>query len=179
MLNSISRITDINDCPFFDSISNTVSPVIFYNKLSTLLTWSVTSLQYGDHRPYVVFSLLRRWRDKYSERATRRDLSSSYPEEFLQDQLFDWLDESEGAGDEVNIGRVAAVFGKLVKEGLFGYAEYVQRLVARGEQGLSYAQVMLSCYTDRLLADKKYRSRNRAIESSCGVYLYNSLLLPY
>ena len=88
----------------------------------------------------MVFSLLRHWRDRYSERATRRDLSSPSPDEFLQDQLFDWLDESEGAADEGNLGRVAAVFGKLVKEGLFGYAEYVQRLVARGEQGLTYPQ---------------------------------------
>lgn len=33
------------------------------------------------------------------------------------------------------------MFGRLAREGLFGYAEYMQRLVARGEQGLSDAQV--------------------------------------
>lgn len=141
MLNSISHDDEIDDSTFFDSISHTSAPA-FYNKLTTLLTWSVTSLQYGDHRPYVACSLLRLWRDKHSERATRRDLSWPSPDEVLQDQLFDWLDESEAAADDDNLVRLAVVFGKLVKDGLFGYAEYVQRLVARGEQGLTYPQVI-------------------------------------
>jgi mediator of RNA polymerase II transcription subunit 12 len=69
----------------------------------------------------------------------RRDITS--PDDFLQDLLFDWLDESELAGEEANLSSVASLFGKLVRDGLFQYAKYVQRLVARGEPGLSYTQV--------------------------------------
>jgi mediator of RNA polymerase II transcription subunit 12 len=69
----------------------------------------------------------------------RRDFTS--PDDFLQDLLFDWLDESELAGEEANLANVVSLFGKLVRDGLFQYAKYVQRLVARGEPGLSYTQV--------------------------------------
>ena len=41
----------------------------FARKLDILLTWSVTSLQYGDHRPYAAACILEEWRRKAGERA--------------------------------------------------------------------------------------------------------------
>jgi len=123
--------------PFFDNRSD--DPSVFTEKIDTLLTWSLTPLQFGDHRPCAAVTLLRLWRNRCEDRAVRRDRTS--PDDFLQDQLFDWLDESLVAGEEANLRGVAALFGKLVKDGLFDYAKYVQRLVARGGPGLSYTQV--------------------------------------
>jgi len=104
----------------------------FKEKLDMLLTWSVTPLQYGDHRPFAAVSLVRIWRDRACERANRRDVET--PSEFLQDQLFDWLDSSEVAGDPNNIRDVTLLYGKLVKHEVFSYPSYIQRLIARGER---------------------------------------------
>jgi mediator of RNA polymerase II transcription subunit 12, fungi type len=112
---------------------------LFASKLDTLLTWSVTPLQYGDYRPYAAATLLRVWRDRTEARTTPRDIM--LPEEFVQDHLFDWLDGSDVATSEANIRMVAFVFGNLVEYGLFSYANYIQRLIARGEPGLSLEAV--------------------------------------
>lgn len=112
---------------------------IFSRKLDILLTWSVTPLQYGDHRPYAAACLLRGWRDKAKERAIRRDVAN--PDEQIQDQLFDWLDSSAAAGDVGNLPAVSLLFGELVRHELFSYAKYMQRLIARGEPGLSFNDV--------------------------------------
>ena len=48
----------------------------------------------------------------------------------LQDFLFDWLGTSETAADRANLRLVGSLFEKLVKDGLFEYAAYIQRLVA-------------------------------------------------
>ena len=111
-----------------------------------LLTWSVTSLQYGDHRPFAAVTLIRLWRDRAHDRASRRGVAT--PSEFLQDQLFDWLDVSEVAGEAANIRDVALLYGKLVKHEVFSYASYIQRLIARGEIGLSYTEVGMFCDVD-------------------------------
>ena len=112
---------------------------VFSRKLDLLLTWSVTPLQFGDHRPYAAATLLRFWRSRAEERATRRDRES--PDDFLHDLLFDWLDSNEVAADAANLPRVAMLYGQLVKRDLFSYAKYVQRLIARGEPGLSDTEV--------------------------------------
>jgi mediator of RNA polymerase II transcription subunit 12 len=127
----------MDSVPFFDGVSE--NPSVFAENINTLLTWSITPLQFGDHRPYTAATLLRLWRHRRGERAMRRDFTS--PDDFLQDQLFDWLDENELAGEETNLSSVVGLFGKLVRDSLFDYAKYVQRLVARGEPGLSYTQV--------------------------------------
>lgn len=129
----------MESCSFFDGI-NEPSPA-FAHKLDILLTWSVTPLQYGDHRPYAAVSLLQCWRDKAEEHAIRRDRAS--PNDNVQDYLFDWLDVSEVARDENNLASVALLFDQLVKHCLFDYGLYIQRLIARGEQGLSFADVSL------------------------------------
>jgi mediator of RNA polymerase II transcription subunit 12 len=125
-------------CFFQNELDNTPA---FKEKLDMLLTWSVTPLQYGDHRPFAAVTLIRLWRDRACERATRRDFET--PNDFLQDQLFDWLDTSEVAGEARNIRDVALLYGKLVKQELFSYTKYIQRLIARGEAGLSFTEVRL------------------------------------
>ncbi len=122
---------------FFDDVAED-SPA-FTRKLDTLLTWSVTPLQYGDHRPYAAASILRFWRGRAEERAIRRDRDS--PDDFIQDHLFDWLDSSEAASDAANLSSIALLYGQLVKPGLFSYPKYIQRLIARGEVGLSSSEV--------------------------------------
>jgi mediator of RNA polymerase II transcription subunit 12 len=51
------------------------------------------------------------------------------------------LDSSDVTGEIDNIRAVSLLFGKLIKHELFSYASYIQRLIARGEPGLSYAEV--------------------------------------
>lgn len=123
--------------PFFQNGPDNTP--VFKEKLDMLLTWSVTPLQYGDHRPFAAVTLVRLWRDRARERATRRDIET--PSDFLQDQLFDWLDSSEVAGETNNLRDVALLYGKLVKQELFSYTKYIQRLIARGEPGLSFTEV--------------------------------------
>lgn len=108
-------------------------------------------MQYGDHRPYAAMTLLRAWRDRAEERASRRDFTS--PNEVIQDELFDWLDDNEYAGEERNLPAISLLFGELIEKGLFSYDQYIQRIIARGETGLSFNEVSaalslfsLSCY---------------------------------
>jgi mediator of RNA polymerase II transcription subunit 12 len=113
-------------------------------RIGILLVWSVTPLQYGEHRRYAVATLLRQWQTKRDERALRRDsaVSLGAHDEFLQDCLFDWLDSSEVAGDPANISAVALLYYQLIKQDLFSYNKYTQRLIARGDVGLSSAEVI-------------------------------------
>lgn len=127
ILNSICSSTDMSTISFFSSpIPESSSS--FVDKLDTLLTWAVTPLQYGSHRPYAAVTLLQ----AYHERNARRELSSAT----LHDHLFDWLDSKPAVREASNLRAVAGLFGKLMKSGLFDYGAYVQRLVARGEEGL-------------------------------------------
>jgi mediator of RNA polymerase II transcription subunit 12, fungi type len=88
-------------------------------------------MQYGDHRPLAAVTLIRRWHATVTERAQRREYL--HPDELLQDSLFAWLDSSVTAGQHENLKSITLLFGYLVKEGFFSFAEYLQRLVARGE----------------------------------------------
>ncbi|KAI0769653.1 hypothetical protein BD413DRAFT_627402 [Trametes elegans] len=137
LLNSISGNTDMSAVALFDD-SSEISPS-FSRKLDFLLTWSVTPLQYGDHRPYAAACLLQLWRNKAEERAIRRDAPA--PDAQIQDLLFDWLDGSDVAGEPGNLPAVALLYGQLVKHELFSFELYMQRLIARGETGLSFSQV--------------------------------------
>ncbi|KAG6886295.1 hypothetical protein C0993_006705 [Termitomyces sp. T159_Od127] len=132
LLNSISSSKNMKSIQFFSR--STDDEARFTEKLDMLLTWCVTPLQFGDHRPFAAVTLIRDWRMDAADRATRRH--SSPPDEFLQDRLFDWLDSSSVAADPENIRSVSLLYGKLVKHELFSYASYIQRLVARGESGL-------------------------------------------
>ncbi|KAF5386158.1 hypothetical protein D9615_002361 [Tricholomella constricta] len=136
LLNSISSHTDIGNLQFFSH--STDDAASFIEKLDMLLTWCVTPLQYGDHRPFAAVTLIRNWRTQAGDRATRRDFNP--PDEILQDRLFEWLDSSDVAREPDNIRAVSLLYGKLVKYELFSYASYIQRLIARGEAGLSFIE---------------------------------------
>lgn len=138
LLNSIVSTTDLKDIHFFDPHQEVDSPQ-FSRKLSLLLSWSVCYLQYGDHRPYAAASLLGQWRDKAEERASRRDFAS--PNEIIQDEIFEWLDTNEKARDSRNTIMISILFGELIQKGLFSYDKYIQRIIARGETGLSFSEV--------------------------------------
>ncbi|KAL1745362.1 hypothetical protein HDZ31DRAFT_36596 [Schizophyllum fasciatum] len=138
LLNSISGQTDIGELPFFADCGD--SAPRFAAKLDMLLSWSVTPLQFGDHRIFAAVSLIANWKEQALERAARRARTSPPPGDFLQDQLFDWLDASEVAAAQENIRDVASLYGELVRRGLFSYDLYVQRLIARVEQGLTVAE---------------------------------------
>jgi Eukaryotic Mediator 12 subunit domain len=112
-------------------------------RIGLLLVWSVTPLQYGEHRRYAVTSLLRQWKDKRDERALRRDsvLDPDGNDDFLQDYLFDWLDSSDVARDPQNLSAIALLYHELIRHNLFSYTKYTQRLIARGDVGLSTTNV--------------------------------------
>ncbi|EEB92684.1 hypothetical protein MPER_08771, partial [Moniliophthora perniciosa FA553] len=147
MLNSITTDTDVATLPFFPVVSEDWSGMP--EKLTTLLTWSVTPLQFGDHRPFVAVTLIRHWRLKAGERANRRDVMP--PDELLQDRLFEWLDSAEVSKDTQNIRTIALLYGELVKHHLFSYTRYLQRLIARGEPGLSFAEAQDIFAVDSLI----------------------------
>lgn len=150
ILNSISATTDLQNIPFFDGCNDGKNR-IFTQKLDVLLSWAVTPLQYGEHRPYAAVTLLQMWRDKAEEHASRRDAVS--PNEVLQDQLFDWLDVSNVAAASENARAVSQLYGELVDKELFSYAKYIQRVIARGESGLSFSEVRRIMNVRRCISD--------------------------
>jgi mediator of RNA polymerase II transcription subunit 12, fungi type len=155
----------LNAPPFFLDIAD--DPSRFAEKLHVLLSWSVTPLQYGDHRSFAAATLIRNWRDRACDRATRRHLKP--PDGFLQDQLFDWLDSSKIASEPDCIRAVALLFGSLLKYELFSYASYIQRLVARGEQGLSFIEVRSNqLIVDLYSSESLCRKQDHGIETFLG-----------
>ncbi|KAJ3559369.1 hypothetical protein NM688_g388 [Phlebia brevispora] len=137
LLNAFSGNSDIDSISYFDACLD--DPACFARKLDILLTWSVTPLQFGDHRGYVAATLLQSYSDRAEERAIRRGRDP--PEDVIQDHLFEWLDSSKAAGDATTLPNVAVLYGQLLKRGIFSYPQYIQRLIARGEQGLLVTEV--------------------------------------
>ena len=134
-------MTDISSISFFDSgVESDLD--YFSHKLGLLLSWSICPFQYGSHRPYAAMTLLHIWRDRMEDRASRRDCTS--PDEVIQDALFDFLDINEYAGDAANLSAVSLLFGELVEKNLFSYDQYIQRIIARGESGLSFNEVSIA-----------------------------------
>ena len=109
---------------------------LFWDRAYVLLDWSVTPLQYGDHRIYAVANVLRQSKEKLDEQLSLRDPSSPRGDALFQMRLFEWLDTSKTVGELDNRRTVALLLGKLIKLQLFSYAQYVQRLIARGDVGL-------------------------------------------
>ncbi|VDC06366.1 unnamed protein product [Peniophora sp. CBMAI 1063] len=138
-LNSISIETNIDNFIYLDA--PTRSPV-FARKVERLLTWAVTPLQFGDHRPYAAATLLQRWRERLVPRSRSRD------QDTLQDLLFEFLDANEPNAQ--SLPAIALLYGELVKSGLFSYELYIQRLIARCEPGLSFSDVSGSRHRDYL-----------------------------
>ncbi|PFH52051.1 hypothetical protein AMATHDRAFT_57831 [Amanita thiersii Skay4041] len=136
LLNSISEKTDLNTISFLQCLTEDMAH--FAAKIDIVFTWSISSHQYGDHRPFAAVTLIKLWREKFCERASRRDLLS--PDHSLQDILFDWLDTCEAAGEKHNTKSVVMLYSLLIDHGLFHFPAYIQRLIARGESGLSFTE---------------------------------------
>lgn len=109
---------------------------LFWDRVNVLLDWSVTPLQYGDHRIYAVATILRHCKEKLDEQLALRDPSCPRSDALFQMRLFEWLDTSKIVGELENRRTVSPLIGRLIKLGLFSYTQYVQRLVARGDVGL-------------------------------------------
>jgi mediator of RNA polymerase II transcription subunit 12, fungi type len=104
---------------------------VFESRLNILLTWSVTPLQYGDHRPYVARSILLKWKHEAKLRSIRRGTPPDYD---IQEKLFCWLDTNPVAHDhDRNLVAVTGLYGELLKHKLFSFPRLIQRLMARGE----------------------------------------------
>ncbi|KDQ49550.1 hypothetical protein JAAARDRAFT_42784 [Jaapia argillacea MUCL 33604] len=158
LLNSISANTDLETLNYFPTDHSAHPSPSFTHKLRLLLSWCITPLQYGDHRPYVVSTLLTRWLKRASRRTTHSDSidtdtnstntsgAGSAPARILQDELFDWLDTCECTCVE----GVARLFGELGKNGLWSFDEYLGRLISRGEIGLSNLEEPTSRHRDFL-----------------------------
>lgn len=157
-LNSISASTDIDAFPYIDASARSPG---FSRKVERLLTWAVTPLQFGDHRPYTAATLLQRWRERLVPRSRSSD------QEILQDLLFEFLDANES--DAQSLPAIALLYGELVKGGLFSYELYIQRLIARGEPGLSFSDVrLLSSSSPHLSAQYSCRVRVLDIANTFG-----------
>lgn len=109
---------------------------LFWDRARVLLDWSVTPLQYGDHRIYAVASVLRQSKEKLDEQLAMRDPSCPRGDALFHMRLFEWLDTSKTVGELENRRTVAPLLGQLIKLQLFSYSQYVQRLIARGDVGL-------------------------------------------
>lgn len=141
MLNAVSINTDIATLHtrYFGADQAQLSA-----KLDILLTWAISPTQYGHHRHYLVVTIISAWCDQQNDRDARRQMerdSGSTPNEVLQDALFDFLDKSDMLAGGERLGDTALLFGQLGKAKLFSFAAYLQRLVARGEPGLSFTNV--------------------------------------
>lgn len=137
LLNSLTESMNLSSVTILDTSFDDMDS--FSTKLNMLLTWSITSHQYGDHRPYAVASLLFLWMHRMEDRAMRRGWPS--PDEILQDKLFEWLDTSDVVTNANNLSAMAVTFSELVFRGIFSYSKYLHRLIARGENGLLVKQV--------------------------------------
>lgn len=109
---------------------------LFWDRVYVLLDWSVTPLQYGDHRIYAVANILRQSKEKLDEQLALRDPSCPRGDALFQTRLFEWLDTSKIVAEPESRRAMAPLLGKLVALGLFSYPQYVQKLIARGDIGL-------------------------------------------
>ncbi|KZO95835.1 hypothetical protein CALVIDRAFT_598893 [Calocera viscosa TUFC12733] len=126
-LNSLGASSNMATFKFFDDDEK-----VFDDSLKLLLTWAVSRFQYGDHRPYAVASILRKWMDDAKLQAIRQK-GKVKPADMLQDRLFVWLHTYPVQSLESDIPAIAILVGELIRRGVFSYARYVQELVARGE----------------------------------------------
>lgn len=125
-------------------------------------------MQHGEHRPYVAATLLGQW----YERIVRRDGAKAQAD--LQDHLFDWLDVGDTAQEPGNLKGIATTFGKLVKADLFSYASYLERLIARGECGLSMSEVSVLEYMPQIKITTASRLQSQDIAALCLKYHFTT-----
>lgn len=130
-LDSISAETDMTALckAFFSGPCAPTSPKIDVDKLEEkvgiLVNWAMGLYQLGIHRPYAVYTMLKKWLEWYEE--TRpNDHFDFFP------ILYKWLDTSPAAQSAQNVLAIGISFGELTRQGLFSYGRYLNTLIARG-----------------------------------------------
>ncbi|TFL04760.1 hypothetical protein BDV98DRAFT_330597 [Pterulicium gracile] len=129
MLNSICSSTQLSLLPYWTT--GVSDPATVKSHIHMLLTWSVSPLQHGDHRPIAAARLLSILKT-VSQLEHEKDRISRGA--FIHDSIFEWLDTADVVGDPGNIALLSVLLEGVIDSSLFSYTEYIQRLVARGEQ---------------------------------------------
>lgn len=131
MLDSICAETDMTALckAFFSGTCAPTSPKIDHAKLATrvftLVNWAMGLQQLGGHRPYAVYTMLKKWQ-QWQEEVRPNEHFDFFP------ILYEWLDTSEAALRPENNQAIGISFGELTRQGLFSYGRYVNTLIARG-----------------------------------------------
>lgn len=129
-------------------------------RVNTLCEWAITNSRYGHHRIFLVGTLLRLWRDSPNLAVHLSPLEKASR---LQSALLEFLDSFNGThhplsqsdnsshghhqqqqhldhheqhlqhSSEDVLEAMARLFGNLIRDRLFSYQQYIQRLIARGD----------------------------------------------
>jgi mediator of RNA polymerase II transcription subunit 12 len=130
-LDSIAAETDMTALckAFFSGPCAPTSPRIDADKLEEkvfiLVNWAMGLYQLGIHRPYAVYTMLKKWLEWFED---------SRPHEHFDffPILYKWLDTSPAAQSPHNVLAIGISFGELTRQGLFSYGRYLNTLIARG-----------------------------------------------
>lgn len=130
-LDSIAAETDMTALckAFFSGPCAPTSPRIdvekFEEKVFILVNWAMGLYQLGIHRPYAVYTMLKKWLE-WHEDTRPHEHFDFFP------ILYKWLDTSPAAQSPNNILAIGISFGELTRQGLFSYGRYLNTLIARG-----------------------------------------------
>ncbi|KAK9712553.1 hypothetical protein K7432_007072 [Basidiobolus ranarum] len=105
----------------------------FEKKVCTLCNWVITNLRPGNHKIYIILTLLLRLKETYDQQVLDLDQASYL--DLLQEILLRFLDTyaCTSANDGEEYDTIAWLFGEFTKSGLFSYSRYLQRLISRGD----------------------------------------------
>jgi len=130
-LDSIAAETDMTAlCKTFFSgpcapTSPRIDPEKLEEKVFILVNWAMGLYQLGIHRPYAVYTMLKKWLEWFEE-VRPNEHFDFFP------ILYKWLDTSAAARSPNNILAIGISFGELTRQGLFSYGRYLNTLIARG-----------------------------------------------
>ncbi|BEI81318.1 hypothetical protein CcaverHIS002_0204780 [Cutaneotrichosporon cavernicola] len=131
MLDSICAETDMSALckAYFSGPCAPTSPKIDVAKLEEkvfiLVNWAMGLYQMGVHRPYAVYTILKKWQ-QWQEEIRPNDHFDFFP------ILYQWLDTSIPARKAENVLPIGISFGELTRQGLFSYGRYLNRLISHG-----------------------------------------------
>jgi mediator of RNA polymerase II transcription subunit 12 len=131
MLDSICAETDMSALckAYFNGACAPTSPKIDVPKLEEkvfiLVNWAMGLYQMGVHRPYAVYTMLKKWQ-QWHEEIRPNDHFDFFP------ILYKWLDTSVPARKAENVLPIGISFGELTRQGLFSYGRYLNTLISHG-----------------------------------------------
>ncbi|KLT44190.1 hypothetical protein CC85DRAFT_283709 [Cutaneotrichosporon oleaginosum] len=131
MLDSICAETDMSALckAYFSGPCAPTSPKIDVSKLEEkvfiLVNWAMGLYHMGVHRPYAVYTMLKKWQ-QWHEEIRPNDHFDFFP------ILYKWLDTSVPARKAENVLPIGISFGELTRQGLFSYGRYLNTLISHG-----------------------------------------------